>query len=124
MESNLNEKDCSTYWTEFSKEQSSRLWLPTETVLQDSVSKPLNIDLKEAVEKSWFSTHWYTIQTNKLPSIFSPSFISSLTANTESKSTIIKAKRIRLYPTKTQKQIFLNWFGASRFSYKLLRLVY
>ena len=103
------------YWTDFSAAISSRLWLPTKTVLPDSGLTSCGIWLNKTVEKSWFSTRLYIAPLQNLPRIFSASSPSFPAVCTDSGSTVTTSKKIRCAPTPAQRQILKRWCGASRF---------
>ena len=107
------EKDLMPYWTDYSKVISSTLWLPTVTALQDLDLNSLNILSNKMVGKSWFSIKiWENPKNQNLPKTYWPSFITSLAPSMVEE--VIKAKKIRIYPSIQQKQIFRQWFGTSR----------
>lgn len=118
QDSTLKEKDCFPYWNESSKEISSQLWLPTKTVLQDSVLTSLNLSLNKMVEKSWFSTQiWENLNKQNLQKIYLPFCTTSVAECMDKEAPIIKAKKIRIYPNSSQKNLFRQWFGTSRKTY-------
>ena len=110
-------KDCSPYWSGFHAAPSSRLWLPTETVLRDLDSNSSSIWSSKTVEKSWFSTKLITAPNASWSTIFSPSSLSSHVAFKDSEDIIRKSKKIRVYPSKTVRAIFKQWVGVSRRAY-------
>jgi putative transposase len=110
----ISGRGCGPYWTDFHKDLSSRLWLPTETVLQDLDSNSSSIWSSKTVENSWFSTKLRQAPNASLSTIFSPSLPSFLVECTDSDDTVRKSKKIRIYPSKEQKQIFRRWMGTSR----------
>lgn len=115
-DSTSNAKDCAPYWNGFCAEISSGLWLPTATDLpvSDSILSPSSSSATAA--KSWFSIRqWEPAPKPSAPPIYSPSFIISLAECTGGEAT--KAKRIRIYPTAEQKNLFRQWLGTSRYVY-------
>jgi len=113
------EKGLYPYWTELHEEISSRLWLPTKTVLQDLELNSSNILYRKTVENSWFSTRLNIAPSESFLKTCSPLFTSSLAGCTGSEGTVSKSKKIRIYPTNEQKSIFRKWFGTTRFVYNL-----
>ena len=104
------------YWNDVVEENSSRLWLPTEIVFQDSLMTPSSGSLRKQEEKSWFSTKVAFPKNNDCVKICLQSVIASpvvSTANVE----MLKAKTIRLYPNALQKQILEKWLSHSRYTY-------
>lgn len=110
---------CLPYWDDSCVERSSKLWLPTVTDLQVSASMQFDSSSKQMVENSWFSTHtWKPAKKPSSQPIFSPSFTTSAAECTDTEVTL-RAKRIRIYPTPAQKNLFRRWFGTSRKVYNL-----
>src|SRR6266571_1733500 len=115
--STLNGKGYAPYYSAFSQAISSRLWLPTETVLRALASNSSSIWLSKTVGQSWFSIRLYIAPLQNLPRIFSLSSLSSPAVCTDSESTVRKSRKIRCSPTPQQRQTLKRWFGASRFVY-------
>ncbi len=116
-ESISNEKDCGPYWNERCAELSSRLWLPTETVLQDSEARSSSLLFNSPVENSWFLTRFHSHPSRSLRPTCLPSFTSSLVDCTDSESTRLKSRKIRIYPDQAQRSLLRRWFGVSRYVY-------
>ena len=117
QESISNEKDCGPYWNERCAELSSRLWLPTETVLQDSEARSSSLLFNSPVENSWFLTRFHSRPSkNSLPTCL-PSFTSFPVDCTDSESTGLRSRKIRIYPDFEQRRILRHWFGVSRYVY-------
>lgn len=110
-------KDCKPYWTDFCREISSRLLLPTETDLQGLDSTLYDTWLSKTVDKSWFKTQLYTVQKPNLLPIFSASSTSSLVECMGLESIVKKSRKIRIFLTAAQKQLIKRWFGVSRLVY-------
>ena len=111
------EKDLAPYWSDWHKEQSSQLWLPTKPALQGLGLSLLSILSGVTVANSWFSIELHTVQNTNLPTIFAPSLKTSLPATIASDVILSKSKKIRLYPTKEQEHIFRRWQGTARYAY-------
>ncbi len=109
------EKGFEPYWTDYCKEISSQLLLPTGIDCADLDSSLYNIWLSKTVDKSWFSTKLYTVPKQNLQQICSQYFTSSLVECTDLENTLRKSKKIRIYLTTEQKKIVKHWFGVSRF---------
>ncbi len=116
-DSTSKEKVLEPYWTESCKEISSKLLLPVGTDLQDLDSSLYNIWSNKTVEKSWYSTKLYTVQSQKWSQIFSQSFMYSPVESTASESTNKKSKKIRIYLSREQRQLLRQWIGTARFTY-------
>lgn len=115
--STSKEKDLGPYWNERCAEISSQLWLPTKTDLQDLALRSSNSSSKKPVEKSWFSTEFYTVQKKSSQKTYSRYCTSFLVGSMDSGATVRKSRKIRIYPTAEQRQLFRRWFGAQRFIY-------
>lgn len=110
-------KDCGPYWNEQCAELSSHLWLPTETVLQDSGARSSSLLFNSPAENSWFLTKFHSHPSkNSLPTCL-PSFTSFLVDCTDSENTGLRSRKIRIYPDFEQRKILRHWFGVSRYVY-------
>lgn len=110
-------KDCGPYWSERCAELSSRLWLPTETVLQDSGARSSSLLYSSPVENSWFLTKFHSHQSKNSLLTCLPSFTSFLVDCTDSENTGLRSRKIRIYPDFEQRKILRHWFGVSRYVY-------
>ena len=116
-ESISNGKDCGPYWNERCAELSSRLWLPTETVLQDSGARSSSLLYSSPVENSWFLTKFHSHPSRSLRPTCLLSFTSFPVDCTDSESTGLRSRKIRIYPDFEQRRILRHWFGVSRYVY-------
>jgi putative transposase len=106
------------FWNALSVETSKKLWLPTKTDSADLALNSFNTSSQSIVEdKSWFSTILHTPQKPSLPTTFFKYLQSSQPASTDSESTNVRSKRIRLFPDKNQKDTLKEWFGITRWFY-------
>jgi putative transposase len=104
------------YWNDSCAETSSGLWLPTVTDSPVSASTSSPSSSNTTAARSWFSINqWINPEKPNSPPIYSPSSITSRVECTVGE--VIKAKRIRLYPTPEQKTLFRQWLGTSRYVY-------
>jgi len=115
VDSTTSVKGLNPYWEDSLIEKNSILWLPTVTALRDLDLSLLTILSNSTVENSWFSTLLYEAPNRNSPKIFSPSCTSFLVGCTADE--FIKSRKIRLYPTTEQRQIFRRWLGVSRLVY-------
>lgn len=64
--------------------------------------------------KSWFSARQVTVYNKNSQNNYIQTFFPALTEGTVSSATVIKSRRIRIYPSQQQKQLFKQWFGVGR----------
>ena len=114
------------FWNAFTNEKSQELWSATKT---DCVDADLNGSFKKHALGSWFSVDLKTSllksQTNsqKTDCTLSMSSLYELLDNVPQKidahetTTKMKARKIRVYPDKEQKEILRQWLGTSRWTY-------
>ena len=135
-DSTTTEKASRGFWNEYTKELSMKLWLPTKT---DSVAMELSSSNGYSPRQE--PNSWFTVKTTKnpthpenLPTICFPFATSSLQETTDEEHLTTgkgegdnkkkkdklpagKVKKIRLFPTKEQRQVLNNWFGTARWTY-------
>jgi len=105
VDSTISIAGLNPYWNAQCEVINSKLWLPIKGLDSSLFSKTL--------DGSWFSNQLIVSQNNNLPTIFSAFFMSS---DVECKDLeITKAKSVKLYPTKTQRQTFKKWHNCSRY---------
>jgi len=63
---------------------------------------------------SWFSTKQVTTHNKNSQNNYKQTFLSARTGIMSSGTIVTKARRIRIYPTQQQKQLFKQWFGVGR----------
>ncbi len=92
----------------------SELWLPTKTDWHNLSSKCLNFSIINSTNKLWFTVkQLYQPKNNSS----NQSFLSSKTEFINSDETLLKSRKIRIYPTFEQKKILKQLFGMSRFMF-------
>lgn len=106
-------KELKPFWNDFSKEISSRLWLPTETDSQGLGQNLLNYYSKVMEGNSWFSLSKRNNQNKNLQSTYLQSSMYSHVKCIE----VINTKKIRIKPTKPQAKFLMDWLGSARNSY-------
>lgn len=121
----LKEKVLTPFWTVQSKGISRKLWLPTETDCVDSVLSSWNESFKPVMGRSWFSIKKRrpqkksSLTTSFRSSQFSlPDCMDSEAINSKDKSgKPLKTLKIRLFPTKEQKQLMNETMNQYRWYY-------
>lgn len=112
----LKEKDCKEFWNNQCAENSKKLWFPTEIDCVDLHLSLLNGSLPKTIQNSWFSIKQsINPQAKNSQKTFSPLFKSSHVEKWEKEG--IRALRIKLLPTKKQKQTLEKWAGTTRYVY-------
>ena len=96
-------KDCSPYWSDYTAEINSLLWLPTGTDSPDSALNSSSGLSSKTAAHSWFSTSTMPAPNPSSLRIYSPSSILSAVACADSEGTKQQSRRIRVYPTTQQK---------------------
>ena len=119
VESISKEKGLSPYWNTYSMELSKKLWLPTMIDSQGLDSNSSNGSLPNST-LNW--SVWTKIQptvpqttSQTISWKSSPSLQPAITddGNTE----IMGTRKLRIYPTKIQKEFFSKYFGTHRYFY-------
>ena len=122
--STTKEKDLTKFWTNFSQTISNKLWLPLKTDFLDSTSnfsKTYSLDsmrnLKLYLQKN-MDLHMKNSQRISCRSL------RSSQPDTTVRETILKTRKIRIYPTKKQKEFYNKCFGTTRFIYnEIVKLI-
>ena len=115
--STSNAKACLPYWSDYTREISSVLWSPTETVLGGLGPNSSRRCLSATAGSSWFSISGTSAPKRSSRLTFSPSSRYSVPASTDSGATTRKSRKIRLYPGARQRAELRYWFGAARYAY-------
>ena len=110
-------KDYLPYWNDYTREISSALWSPTETVLQGLERNSSKRCSSATAENSWFSISGTSAPKRSSRLTFSPSSRSLELASTDCGATTRKSRKIRLYPGARQRAELRHWFGAARYAY-------
>ena len=115
--STSSEKGLEPYWNASCEVINSALLLPIGIDSPASAAKSYSSWSNKTVEKSWFSTKLFTApKKNLLP--ISWQFCTSFPVECmDSGDTVIKSKKIEIFPTVEQKAILRRWFGTSRYVY-------
>lgn len=113
----LKEKGLIKSWTNAYQGLQSHLLWPIETGCADLGLSLLSTLSTRMVEKSWFSTTLNQVQKKNSLKTFLPYFMSSRAECTGSEDTVVKSKRIRIYPNTEQKKTLRQWMGVARLAY-------
>ena len=110
-------KDYLPYWSDYTREISSVLWSPTETVLGGLERNSSRRCSNAMAASSWFSISETSAPRKSSRLTFSPSSRSLELASTDCGDTTRKSRKIRLYPDAGQRAELRRWFGAARYAY-------
>ena len=115
----LKDKDCYQFWEESKKDVYQQLSWLQETDLPDLVSNSSNGCVQSSELKSWFSTLKIQPQNqnSEKTSWQSSKFIAADGMEVDDTKTKVKTRKLKLRPTKEQKQILNKWAGCVRFLY-------
>ena len=116
-DSTSNAKAYLPYWSDYTREISSALWSPTETVLQGLERNSSRRCSSAMAGSSWFSISETSAPKRSSRLTFSPSSLSSAPGSTDCGATTRKSRKIRLYPDAGQRAELRRWFGAARYAY-------
>ena len=105
------------YWNDYTREISSALWSPTETVLQGLERNSSRRCSSAMAGSSWFSISETSAPKRSSRLTFSPSSRSSVPVSMDCGDTVRKSRKIRLYPGARQRAELRRWFGAARYAY-------
>jgi putative transposase len=110
-------KVCLPFWDKSCQAISQQLWLPTKTGLQGSVLTSSVGFVNKTIANSWFSTEVNCLQSEKWLKISLASSTSLVAASTDSVSTNLLSKKIRVYPEAKLAAIWRTWIAAGRWCY-------
>ena len=107
------------YWNQTIAAFSAALWLPTGTADRGAaINRPHGWSSKTAAH-SWFSTNRISAPNPGLPRLYSTAAVPAKTVRTTAGATKQQARRIQVYPDRTQKLAIATWLTASRWTYNL-----
>lgn len=112
-----NVRVCKPFWNEQCQENSTRLWLPTEIDSRDSLLTSSNGSWRDVEPSSWFSMRkWESPVSLNSPMTSYP--LSTYTpADLWEEGAIVRARKVRFYPTHKQAQILIGWLHTTRAVY-------
>lgn len=114
---NFKRKGLRTLWERLLRGDKLRVVLPIGIDSPASAEKSYNSWLNKTVAKSWFSTKLFTAPKQSLLPICSQFSMSFPAGCMASENTVIKSRKIEIFPTVAQKQTLRKWFGTSRYVY-------
>ena len=107
------------YWSDTIAAFSNFLWLPNSTANHDSlINTTQSWDSKTAAH-SWFSTNRIPAPDSELPRIYSSAAVQDSATRATAGTSKQQARRIQIYPDRTQKMAINTWLTASRWTYNL-----
>ena len=107
------------YWNQTSAAFSAALWLPAGTTDRGSLINTAHGWTSNTAAHSWFSTNRIAAPNPDLPRLYSPDAVPATTVRTTTGATKQQARRIQVYPDRTQKLAIATWLTASRWTYNL-----
>ena len=116
-DSTTNAKDFYPFWDKSCQEMSEKLWSATKTDLPGLVSTLSSGSVNKKIANSWFSTEVTYLQNEKWLRIFLPSSTSSVADSTDSESTNLLSKKIRVYPETALAKTWYQWITAARWCF-------
>lgn len=116
-DSTTNERNYFPYWNESCQEMSKQLWSLIKTDSPDLDLTGSSGSVDDLSVKSWFSMKRFSLHQKKWLKIFSPSSTASLADSTDSESTKLRCKKIRIYPSPELKLMWNQWISACRFCF-------
>jgi putative transposase len=117
VDSTIKEKDLLPFWNESVAMMSKKLWLPTKTDCVDLDSSLSSGLLNKTLENSWFSTKLNNHHKKNSSMIYCQSSTFFPVESMGSENTVLKSKKIRIYPNSEQKRKLREWAGVARYIY-------
>lgn len=115
-ESISKEKDLSPFWTKSLNQMSKKLWSPIKTDLLDLDSNLSNISVKNLDARSKLFQKKNITQVKNYQKTSSP-LLQFYQPKTQNSVNIQKTKKIRIYPSEGQIELFKDCFNISRYIY-------
>ena len=117
VDSISNDKNLQPYWNELCLEVSQQLWSLTKTGLPDLdliglIGSAENLDVQ-----SWFSMKQISLLKQRWLKTSLPSSIASQADYTDSESTKLRSRKIKVYPSVELKTQWNKWVAACRYCF-------
>ncbi len=111
------EKKCWPYWSESCREMSNVLWSHIKIDSADWDSSYSMVSVPSTLAKSWFSTKLSCLPNGKWLRISLPSSTAFQQDYTNSESTCLKSRKIRVYPDPNLHRTWKRWLAATRYCF-------
>ncbi len=111
------EKKCWPYWNESCQEMSNVLWSHIKIDSADLDSIYSIGSVPSPLAKSWFSTKLSCLPNGKWLRISLPSSTVFQQDYTDSESTCLKSRKIRVYPDPNLHRTWKRWLAATRYCF-------
>ena len=105
------QEECKTFYDNLCKDISSHLLSHSDI---DNAMSECDKSSCALTVKSWFLSKQVTGHNNNSQKNYIQTFMFSRTGSITSGTIVTKARRIRIYPSQQQKQLFKQWFGVER----------
>ena len=105
------QEECKIFYDDLCKDISSHLLSHKD--MDNAMSECAKSSCAMTV-KSWFSTRQVTVKNKNSQESYVQTLMSPYTGCVVSDAIQTKSRRIRIYPTQQQKQLFKQWFGVER----------
>ena len=120
----MNKKNYKPFWDNSCEVISSHLLSHTQIDSADLESVSSGTYLSKMEEKSWFLSERKFHSSKNSQKTYLQSYTSSLVERIDLEDIQLKARKIRIYPTQQQKNLFKQWFGVARKFYNETLTIY
>ena len=107
------------YWNQTIAAFSDSVWLPTGTAAHNAAINRAHGWASKTAAHSWFSTNRIPAPDSELPRIYSSAAVQDSATRATTGATKQQARRIQVYPDRTQRMAINTWLTASRWTYNL-----
>lgn len=116
-DSTSNAKNFKPYWNESCKELSNALSWRTSIGLPDSHLTTNDCCVSNTGVKSWYLTKQHSVPNANSLKISLPSSTVTVADSTDSVSTSLRCRKIRIYPSPELNRVWKQWNAACRYVY-------
>lgn len=117
QDSTTNAKAYFPFWDKSCQETSEKLWSATKTDSSGLVLTSSSGSVSKKTANSWFSTEVTYLMNEKLLRISLPLSTSLVAECTDSESTSLLSKKIRVYPQDKLAKTWFQWMSAARWCF-------